>query len=108
MTLKDKFVGTWKGSDKGTLDNNEINFWEVIRTSDGKFFVKFTTHFKDGTVETSTETGLWIVDENFFYEQREGENEADVYTYNIVSNNEIRFKDTISSYQFTDERLLLN
>lgn len=107
-TLKNAFVGTWKGTDHGSLDKNETNHWSVIRTDDCKFYVEFTTYFKDGSVEKSQESGLWFVDEEFFYEQREGEEQADVYTYQILSDKIIRFKDIISNYQFTDELVLPN
>lgn len=106
--LKQLFVGTWKGTDHGTLDEDETNVWTVTRTVEGKFIVEFTTYFKNGKIEKSIEKGLWVVDENFFYEQRQGEDQADVYSYQVLSNDLIRFKDTISNYQFTDERILLN
>lgn len=107
-SIKDRFVGTWEGTDHGSLDKDEVNFWEVSRTKDGKFYVEFTTHFNNGTIEKSVEKGLWFVDENFFYEQRDGEDEADVYEYKIISDREIYFKDTISNYRFTDNKQLMN
>lgn len=106
--IKQLFVGTWKGTDHGTLDEGETNLWTVTRTEDGNFIVEFTTYFKDGSIEKSIEKGLWTVDEDYFYEQRQGEEQADVYTYQILSNHLIRLKDTASTYQFTDERILLN
>ena len=108
IQIKKLFIGTWKGSDHGTLDEMEINNWLVTRTKEGAFFVEFTTFYKDGTIEKSSEKGLWFVDDDFFYEQRDGEDQADVYTYKIQSDKLIAFKDTESNYEFTDERLLLN
>lgn len=106
--LKQVFIGTWKGTDKGTLNEDETNNWLVTRTNEGLFFVEFTTYFRDGTIEKSSEKGLWYVEDDLFYEQRDGEDEADIYTYKVLSEKLISFKDTISSYQFTDEKILLN
>lgn len=103
-----RFIGTWKGTDHGSLDSSETNHWVVTRTKEGAFFVEFTTIFSDGSIEKSSEKGLWFVEGNLFYEQREGENQADVYTFKLLSDKLIAFHDVSSNYHFTDERILLN
>lgn len=106
--LKEYFVGTWKGSDHGTLEENEVNFWTVIRTLDGRFYVEFATHYSDGRIEHTSEQGLWYVDGNYFYEQREGEEVADVYTYKFLSSHEIFFQDISSDYSFIDRNVAIH
>ena len=111
-TIDPRFVGKWKGSDEGKVIPEQINFWIMNRKSDGTFEIIFETHYQDGTVEQSFETGSWYVTDGVFYEHRDSDEQTDVYQFEFLSPQIIQFieinPDKENSYIFKDYKLIEN
>ncbi|HUH24984.1 MAG TPA: hypothetical protein VLY87_00010 [Flavobacterium sp.] len=103
-----RFVGTWKGTDEGRLNEFEVNHWIMSRSLDGKFFVEFTTIYLDGTFEKTTEKGIWYIENGLYYELLDSEKIPVCYIFRIISNDSIHYQDYLSSYYFTDYKVPLN
>jgi len=55
---------------------------------------------------TSIEKGKWWIDGNRFYEiAPDVMEEADIYQFEILNEDEIRFKSTVKDYEFIDRRI---
>ena len=45
--IDERFVGTWKGTDEGRLEEFAVNHWVISRTIKGEFFVEFKSVYLD-------------------------------------------------------------
>lgn len=106
--IDERFVGTWKGTDEGRLEEFAVNHWVISRTIKGEFFVEFKSVYLDGSVEHFSEKGIWYVKNNRYYGQRDSEETTDGYLFKILSDKAIHFQDLESDYYFTDHKMLLN
>ncbi|AQY23194.1 hypothetical protein CYV15_07420 [Riemerella anatipestifer] len=109
-----RFVGTWTGSENGQQIDGMSKSWEMKRFEDGTFILDFTyTQF--GESENLQETGNWWVENGKFNEFHDESGKTDVYQYEIINKNQIRFiSESISvdmntdKYEFVDTRKATN
>ena len=110
--IDSRFVGKWKGSDEGKVIPGQINFWLMHRKSDGTFEIFFETHFENGAVEKSYESGNWYVIDCVFYEYRESDDHTDRYQYEFLSPQIIQYIEidpqNQTPYMFKDFKLMAN
>lgn len=101
--IQDMFVGTWEGEHMdrgGTL----LRTWIQNRSENGTYAIVFFHHTEKG-ISKSTQEGKWWVEGNRFYEiAPDFMEEPDVYQFEILSENEIRFRSIVKDYAFIDRR----
>lgn len=98
------FIGTWEGTH---MDHEEelLRTWIQDRSEDGTYSITFFYHTEEGVYQ-STQSGKWWIEGDRFYEiAPDGMKEPDVYQFEILSENEIRFKSTVRDYEFIDKRI---
>ena len=110
MKIDNRLVGVWSGSEKDQQIDGVEKKWDMTRNADGTFVLDFA-FTQNGRTQETQETGNWWVKGNKFYEYHEESGKTDVYTYSVLSENQIKFKSqSISvgmnndSYEFTDTR----
>ena len=98
------FIGTWEGEhvdDEGKL----LRTWIQNRSADGTYTIIFVHHTERGMFK-SKQIGRWWIEGHKFYEvASDATKEPDVYQFEIVSENEIRFKSIVQDYEFIDKRI---
>lgn len=106
-----QLVGKWQGEEKNEQVNGVTKSWEMNRKSDGTFKVQYTMN-EDGEITKHSETGTWKTEGNLFYETNDYSGGTDVYTYQIINKDKIKFKaHNISvpmenaNYEFFDIRM---
>ena len=101
--IRDMFIGTWEGEHMdrgGTL----LRTWIQNRSEDGTYAIIFFHHTEKG-IHKSTQEGKWWVEGQRFYEiAPDLMEEPDVYQFEILSENEIRFRSVVKDYEFIDKR----
>lgn len=107
---KNKFVGSWKGSEKDNQTEGTTKYWIQNRYKDGTFVLIFTT-VNNCEVEHLAEKGKWWIKDGIFYELH-NDGKTDTYTYEILDDNQIKFKAKNlsldfenSTYEFIDTRV---
>ncbi len=98
------FVGTWQGEH---MDDEQklLRTWTQNRAEDGTYTITFFHHTEKG-VYRSAQKGKWWIDGDRFYEiAPDVMEEPDVYEFEILNENEIRFKSVVTDYEFIDSRL---
>ncbi|MDI1317531.1 hypothetical protein [Flavobacterium sp.] len=109
--LDTKLFGSWSGTEK---DNQRVGMtknWIMHRFENGNFILLFTI-IEDGEVSNFTESGkCWTVG-NMFYEYHNNSKQTDVYTYQVLDENHVKFKMKSSGigqdneeYEFIDTKL---
>ena len=101
--IRDVFVGTWEGEhmDRGGA---LLRTWIQNRSEDGTYTIVFFHHNEKG-IYKSTQEGKWWLKGNRFYEiAPDLMEEPDVYQFEILSDNEIRFRSIVKDYEFIDKR----
>ena len=105
--LEDKrhmFIGTWKGKH---IDRERklLRTWIQNRLEDGSYTIDFFYHTEEGLYK-STQKGKWWIEGNRFYEiAPDAMKEPDIYHFEILSENEIRFRSILTDYEFIDKRI---
>ena len=101
--VRQQLVGTWEGEHvdgEGRL----VRSWIQNRSDDGSYTIVFRHQTEKGVFETRQE-GKWWIEGNRFYEiASDGMKEPDVYEFEILNENEIRFKSLIKAYEFVDRK----
>lgn len=107
----ERFVGVWVGSEKDNQVDGLTKKWEMTRNADGTFEIKFNVKAKGQKSYDSVEKGKWWVKDNKFYEYHEDSEMADVYTFEVLNKNQIKFTEEKMSfelnkpnYEFIDTR----
>ncbi len=98
------FIGTWQGKH---LDREEnlLRTWVQNRSKDGTYTIIFFEHTEKGIYESRQE-GKWWIDGDRFYEIATDEmKKPDVYKFEILSEDEIRFNSVVKDYEFIDKRV---
>ncbi len=111
IKLDKELVGVWVGSEKGNQVENLEKSWVMEREKNGSFTLHFTTKMNDET-ETFIEKGKCWTDNGKFYEFHEDSQKTDVYTYEVLNENQIKFKmvssavdfNSTEAYEFIDTR----
>jgi len=101
--VRQQFIGAWEGEHvdgEGRL----VRSWIQNRSEDGTYAIVFRHHTEKGVFE-SRQKGKWWIEGNRFYEiAPDVMNEPDVYEFEILNENEIRFKSVTKAYEFVDRR----
>ena len=85
-------------------DGKLLRTWIQRRLEDGTYAITFV-HYSDEGIHKSRQTGKWWMVGDRFYEIASSATEdPDVYEYEIVNENEIRFKSITGDYEFIDKR----
>lgn len=99
------FVGIWQGEYMDHEDNS-LRTWIQNRSEDGTYTIIFYHHTTEKEIDRSIQKGKWWIDGDRFYEIVPDEmEEPDVYEFEILNENEIRFKSTVKDYEFIDRRI---
>ncbi|MGV0965715.1 lipocalin family protein [Empedobacter falsenii] len=107
----ERFVGVWTGSEKDNQVKGLSKEWAMTRNADGTFVLDFKTKMKGNKVKSHIEKGKWWVKDNKFYEYHEDSESTDVYEFQILNENQIKFKafnmafeQQNETYEFIDTR----
>jgi hypothetical protein len=108
--IDDRLVGVWTGSEQDQQIEGAQKMWEMKRNSDGTFLIHFKTIIK-GESNEHTETGNWWVKNGKFYELHDDSGETDIYKYEVLDNDRIKFiskqikvEMNNENYEFIDTR----
>lgn len=105
-----RLAGEWVGSETDNQMEGMKKEWIMTRKKDGTFVLDFT-FTKDGESHKNVEEGTWWIKDGKFHENHEDSGMTDIYTYEVLDKNHIKFKSVdISidmnkeSYEFIDTR----
>jgi hypothetical protein len=105
------FVGNWAGSEKDQQIEGVTKYWQQTRFKDGTYIIMFTT-IEECEVDQFIEKGTWYIKDGIFHEVHTNSGSEDIYEYEIIDNDHIKFKSkkmgvemTNSNYEFIDTRL---
>lgn len=105
-----RLTGEWAGSESDNQLEGMQKSWVMTRKNDGTFMLDFTFR-KDGQEHNSIETGNWWIQDGKFYEAHKESGMTDIYTYQILDKNRIKFSSVDISiemnkeaYEFIDTR----
>lgn len=108
--LKNKLTGTWSGFEEDNQIRGLTKYWIQIRNKNGTYIFMYTT-IENCEVENFVEKGKWWVKDGVFYEKYEDSDEPDVYTVEMLDDNNVKFKAKKLSpefdnkeYEFTETR----
>jgi hypothetical protein len=108
--LKNKLTGTWSGFEEDNQIRGVTKYWIQIRNKNGTYILMYTT-IENCEVENFVEKGKWWVKDGVFYEKYEDSDEPDVYTVEMLDDNNVKFKAKKLSpefdnkeYEFTETR----
>ncbi|WP_379965504.1 hypothetical protein [Epilithonimonas sp. UC225_85] len=108
--IDSRLAGEWTGSETDNQIEGMKKEWVMTRNNDGTFVLDFT-FTKDGETNKTIETGNWWIQDGKFYEAHSESGLTDIYTYQVLDKNQIKFKSVnISigmnkeSYEFIDTR----
>lgn len=86
-------------------EENSLRTWIQNRSEDGTYTIIFYHHTTEKEIDRSIQKGKWWIDGDRFYEiVPDVMEEPDVYEFEILNENEIRFKSTVKDYEFIDRR----
>lgn len=108
--IDSRLVGVWTGSEQDQQFQGAQKMWGMTRNPDGTFLLNFKIISKDESDE-HTESGNWWVKNGKFYEFHNDSGETDIYKYEVLDNNRIKFVSkqvkvemNTESYEFIDTR----
>jgi len=102
--VRPMFVGTWKG-EHVDHEGNLLRTWIQRRSEDGTYAITFV-HYTEKGMRRSGQTGKWWIDGDRFFEiARSVMEQPDVYQFEIVNENQIRFKSIVRDYEFVDRKI---
>lgn len=110
-TFDTKLIGCWKGSEIGQQQKGLSKYWVSCRFEDGTSTLLFIAIDKKGKVTQTTENGKWWVANGKYYELHNYDGVTDIYDYEIIDNNSIKFTaveimgDKNSEYTFVDYKI---
>lgn len=102
--VRPMFVGTWEG-EHVDHEGNLLRTWIQRRSEDGTYAITFV-HYTEKGMRRSGQTGKWWIDGDRFFEIAPSVmEEPDVYQFEIVNENQIRFKSIVRDYEFVDRKI---
>ncbi len=108
--LKNKLIGTWSGSEEDNQIQGMTKYWITIHNKNGTFIRTFIT-LENCEVENFIDKGKWKVKDGLIYETFDSDGKTDVYSIEILDDNNIKFKAKEISidmdnkeYEFTETR----
>lgn len=106
-----KLVGSWSGEEDDKQIVGMHKSWIMHRFDDGKFLLLFVA-VQDGEINTVTEKGQWWVNDGKFYELHKTDGKTDIYTYEVLDDKHVKFKEDKMSikqnsedYEFIDTKM---
>jgi hypothetical protein len=87
------FVGSWNGAEKNMQKMGLVKYWIQNRLADGTFLLIATT-IEDDVVKNYSEKGKWWVADGKFYEQYFSSKTTNVYAYDVIDDNHIKYEGT--------------
>jgi hypothetical protein len=113
-SIDTRLVGTWYGSEKNQQIADTEKKWVMDRRADGTYNIKFE-FIENGISEKNEEFGIWWVKGDKFYEKGSTTKKADIYTYEVINADQIKFKSVnltlptnTNEYEFIDTRIKPN
>ncbi|MDY6990417.1 MAG: hypothetical protein SWQ30_20440 [Thermodesulfobacteriota bacterium] len=101
--VKRLFIGTWEG-EHVDQEGNLMRTWIQRRAEDGTYAITFA-HYSEKGIRKSGQRGKWWIEGDRFYEiDPDAMEDPDVYQFEILNENEIRFKSITTDYEFIDKR----
>ena len=101
--IRQMFVGVWEGEHVDN-DGKLVRSWIQNRTDDGVYAIVFIVYTDQGTFK-SQQKGKWWIDGDKFYEIDSSlMDKPDIYQFEILNENEIRFKSLTKNYEFIDRK----
>jgi hypothetical protein len=98
------FIGTWEGEYVNHEGRTERT-WIQKRSADGTYTIAFC-HYSEKGVSKTKQHGKWWLEGDRFYEiAPDVMKKPDVYQFEILSEDEIRFKSVAKDYEFIDKRV---
>src|SRR5690606_16458524 len=105
-----RLVGIWEGKEDNQQVDGASKSWVMTRNEDGTFIIEFKATI-NGRVRSSTEKGKWWIENELFYEYHNNSGKTDIYKYQVLNKNQIKFSSTYlavnfnsPSYEFIDNR----
>ncbi len=105
-----RLAGVWTGSEVGQQIEGVEKSWEMIRSEDGTFILKFQFR-EEGKWESASETGNWWIEGGKFHEFHDASGKTDIYRYKVLSKDQIKFNSKALAmsmnkrkYEFIDTR----
>jgi hypothetical protein len=98
------FIGTWEGEYINSEGRTERT-WIQKRLADGTYSIVFVHYTAKGVVKTKRQGKWWLEGDRFYEVSVEVMKKPDVYQFEILSEDEIRFKSVEKDYEFIDKRV---
>jgi hypothetical protein len=106
-----KFIGSWSGSEIDKQTKGMSKHWVQTRFKDGTFLMLFTA-IENCEAESMVEKGKWWIKDGLFYELHKSSGKTDIYTYEILDDQHIKFKikqteivAETADYEFIDTKI---
>jgi hypothetical protein len=100
--LKNKLTGTWSGFEEDNQIRGVTKYWIQIRNKNGTYILMYTT-IENCEVENFVEKGKWWIKDGLFYEAYEGKVKADVYSVEVLDDDNVKFKAKELSAEFDNK-----
>lgn len=115
QSIDQRLVGSWGGSETDDQLEGMKKSWVMERTESGTFSLDFQVTYRGQAPQQIIETGRWWIKDGLFYEYHNVSGQTDVYAYDVLNKQQIRFRShTLSSggahdddaYTFVDTRVV--
>jgi hypothetical protein len=98
------FIGTWEGEYVNHEGRTERT-WIQKRSADGTYTIVFCHYSEKGFRKTNQQGKWWLEGDRFYEIAPDVMKRPDVYQFEILSEEEIRFKSVAKDYEFIDKRV---
>jgi hypothetical protein len=102
--IKRIFIGTWEGEHVNSEGRTERT-WIQKRSADGTYRIAFVHYTAKGVRKTKRQGKWWLEGDRFHEISPDVMKKPDVYEFEILSEDEIRFKSVVKDYEFSDKRV---
>lgn len=110
--LDERLLGSWSGSEKNQLIEGVESTWVQHRFENGEFILLAIYSEFGEIIHSGAEKGKWWIDNGLFYELHYSSGKTDIYEYEIIDANQVRFRAKEMSfetnaevYEFIDTRV---
>jgi hypothetical protein len=101
-SLDPKLVGTWVGKEKDAQIEGMMKEWIMVRKANGSFELNFVVTYQ-GRKQTIQEKGRCWTKDGKFYEFHEASGNTDIYSYEVLNENQVRFTMESSASEFNED-----
>lgn len=111
VAMDERLIGIWQG-ERDAGGKCAFMAWKMVRDADGQFSIVFFSD-KSRSTTWAKEQGRWWTDNGRLVLKTAGVKQPDVYTYQFLSSNSVRFvnvkrdpsADCQADYEFTDHKV---